>query len=181
MSSRSQELSEALRRVQDLLIENAGLRTTKSARRVDELERELQDTRHSLGLCRQSAKNADAEIRKLDARIDELGNGLAAIDDVLGNGADEQLWPPGLTRAEAVGRMVQDVADAAGELRVPIPEPGTDAAKMLTANAILRRRGYKLHNRLADQRIIVDGWIEATGATDPVTYKAARRRVGSDG
>jgi hypothetical protein len=35
---------------------------------------------------------------------------LTAVDEVLGNGADEQLWPPGLTRGEAVARLVQDAA-----------------------------------------------------------------------
>jgi hypothetical protein len=122
----------------------------------------------------------DSKLRPMSERLDDDAelvaiDELTAIDEVLGNGADEQLWPPGLTRAEAVGRLVQDVADAAGELLVPIPEPGTDAAKMLTANVILKRERDKLHNRLADERIIVDGWIEATGATDPVTYKAAEK------
>lgn len=32
---------------------------------------------------------------------------LQAIRDVLGNGADENLWPVGLTLSEAVGRLVE--------------------------------------------------------------------------
>jgi hypothetical protein len=34
----------------------------------------------------------------------------------------------------------KDLEDAAGELLIPLPEPGSDMAKMMTANALLRRR-----------------------------------------
>jgi len=32
---------------------------------------------------------------------------IAEIDDALGNGADESLWPPGSTRAEAIKKLVR--------------------------------------------------------------------------
>lgn len=48
-----------------------------------------------------------------------------------------------VSRLEAVERELaearEDVVKAAGELLVPIPEPGTDAARLLIANVLLRR------------------------------------------
>jgi len=38
-----------------------------------------------------------------------------------------------------IAAMADDVRVAAGECRVSLPTPGTDAARLLTANAILRR------------------------------------------
>ncbi|MFA6235380.1 MAG: hypothetical protein WC824_14485 [Bacteroidota bacterium] len=43
---------------------------------------------------------------------------IAGVDEALGNGADEQLWPPGMTRGQAVARqieMLQQIEDAIQE------------------------------------------------------------------
>lgn len=40
----------------------------------------------------------------------------------------------------ALAQYRQDLKDAAGKLAVPMPEPGTDMAKLLRANVLLRQR-----------------------------------------
>ncbi len=42
----------------------------------------------------------------------------------------------------------QDLKDAAGELRIPMPEAGTDMARLLSANVILRQREARLREAL---------------------------------
>lgn len=37
-------------------------------------------------------------------------------------------------------RYLADLEAAAGELKIPVPEPGSDLAKLLAANVLLRRR-----------------------------------------
>lgn len=44
----------------------------------------------------------------------------------------------------------QDLKDAAGELMVPMPEPGTDMAKLLSANVLLRQREARLREALKE-------------------------------
>lgn len=60
-----------------------------------------------------------------------------------------------------------DVIEAAGELRLPIPEPGSDMAKMMAANVILRRQNASFRdsvNRLKDevqhQALRANAWRE---------------------
>ena len=36
--------------------------------------------------------------------------------------------------------LLSDIEEAAGELMIPIPEPGSDASKLMAANAIMRRQ-----------------------------------------
>jgi len=43
-----------------------------------------------------------------------------------------------------VEQMRQDLKDAAGDLPVELPEPGTPMAKLLSANVLLRRENEKL-------------------------------------
>lgn len=45
-------------------------------------------------------------------------------------------------------QSLRDLAEAAGELLVPLPEPGTPVAKLLAANVILRRENENLRRRL---------------------------------
>ncbi len=52
----------------------------------------------------------------------------------------------------------QDLKDAAGELVVPMPEPGTDMAKLLSANVILRQREERLRKVLT---ILYQAWLDA--------------------
>lgn len=53
-------------------------------------------------------------------------------------------------KAEAAHSLESDVRDAAGELLVPMPEPGTDAAKMLLANRMLARERDEARALLRD-------------------------------
>lgn len=52
--------------------------------------------------------------------------------------------------AEAVMRLARieilekDLADAAGELMLPLPEPGSDMAKVVIANKLLRDQNYEV-------------------------------------
>ena len=44
---------------------------------------------------------------------------LAEIDAALLNGADERVWPPGLTRAEAITRLVRVYVTSRRPRRIP--------------------------------------------------------------
>ena len=63
-----------------------------------------------------------------------------------------------------VERLRQDRKDAAGELMVELPEPRTDAAKMLAANRLLRAERERLREAL---ELLADGrnWREDCGMT----------------
>lgn len=52
-----------------------------------------------------------------------------------------------------------DLAAAAGELMVPIPEPGTDASRMLLANVLMRRERTELRLTLAAERGLPEGAV----------------------
>lgn len=60
-------------------------------------------------------------------------------------------------RGKLAGRET-DFRDAAGEVMVPVPEPGTDMAKLLSANVLLRRE-------LADARVELVSQSEALAST----------------
>lgn len=49
------------------------------------------------------------EGRNLEIEYGEAGQRLAEVDDAMLNGTDHHLWPPGLTRAQAVARLVRIV------------------------------------------------------------------------
>lgn len=53
------------------------------------------------------------------------------------------------TLAERVKALEGDLAAAAGELRIPAPTPGTDMARMVAANVIMRRERDEARSRLA--------------------------------
>lgn len=60
-----------------------------------------------------------------------------------------------------------DLAAAAGELLVPVPTPGTDAAKLLTANVLLRRENSRftaLVNRVRTEREERAAWLTSLPA-----------------
>jgi len=54
-----------------------------------------------------SHSTLEAETVRLRGELQGARLTIGAIDEVLGNGADETLWPPGLTRAEVFLRMKQ--------------------------------------------------------------------------
>lgn len=49
-----------------------------------------------------------------------------------------------------VAQMRKDIEDAAGELALPVPEPGTDMAKLMSANVLLRRENERLRHEAVD-------------------------------
>lgn len=60
-----------------------------------------------------------------------------------------------------------DLAAAAGELLVPVPTPGTDAAKLLTANVLLRRENSRFIafvNRVRTERAERAAWLTSLPA-----------------
>ena len=52
----------------------------------------------------------------------------------------------------AIAQYEADARDAAGELLVPIPTPGTDAAKVMVASRIMRGQRDEARAELADLR-----------------------------
>lgn len=51
---------------------------------------------------------------------------------------------------EQLEAMQKDMEEAAGELPMPIPEPGTDMAKLMSANILLRRENERLRHQIID-------------------------------
>lgn len=66
--------------------------------------------------------------------------GQIAEDHVLRDAAEhlEDFHTANQAQRERLAQHEKDLADAAVELPVPLPEPGTIAAKMLRANLLLR-------------------------------------------
>lgn len=67
-----------------------------------------------------AALRAEAEVGRLRAELDaeraERIRALIAIQAVLGNGADEDAWPPGTHYADALGPFVEGLRVRVGEL-----------------------------------------------------------------
>ncbi len=59
-------------------------------------------------------------------------------------------WSPAAAEELAMHRA--DLAAAAGELMVPIPAPGSESAKLMRANRILRGMNDELHREVRDLR-----------------------------
>lgn len=55
------------------------------------------------------------------------------------------------SQAAEISQMKQDLHDAAGELLVSLPEPGTTEAKLLSANVLLRQEVERLKTILREQ------------------------------
>lgn len=63
----------------------------------------------------------------------------ASTDDLCGRGGARAMMQQEITALRAENeRHNKDLADAAGELPIPVPMPGTDGAKLIRANALLR-------------------------------------------
>lgn len=98
----------------------------------DDLAKRLADTERRLGLMER--RHADAQAR------------LAMYEDQQG-GYESLKRQLQYTRDELAKRH-KDLAEAAGELKVVVPEPGTPVAQLLSANVLLRRRASELENGL---------------------------------
>ena len=106
--------------------------------------------RRALERCRAERDEARAEVEQLRGAADEAGRrardegGKAAYDDY-----DQCRESYAKAKAE-VERLRGDLADAAGELLVSLPEPGTEVAKLLSANVLLRAEVKRLRHRCCD-------------------------------
>ena len=79
-------------------------------------------------------------------RLDRLSNALYGRQPKAGEiigGSDSRILGDAADRiSELEAKLAvheQDLADAAGELKVPLPEPGSMVAKLLHANVMLRK------------------------------------------
>jgi hypothetical protein len=71
--------------------------------------------------------------------------------------------------AAELAKFRADLAAAAGECCVPIPEPGTDMAKLLTANVLMRREIERLRGSLRTVKEKWEwfwGWVDAYVTND---------------
>lgn len=67
---------------------------------------------------------------------------------------------------ELLDRRTDEVM-AAGELRVPLPIPGTDMARMLSANSIMRRKVQKLETQWNERMYDAERECERNNDRDP--------------
>lgn len=108
---------------------------------VDDAERERKESVLTHGndmLAFNDAINTANDLRKeLAAKLMEVA-GVNVDRNAWRRAAHEAMTERDAARAKLAAAL-NDTADAAGELLVPIPEPGTMVAKLLAANAIMRR------------------------------------------
>lgn len=86
------------------------------------------------GVYREEEAKRLASNRPDDDKPVALATVLGWVEEFQGRGTVYELIVGRLTALEA------DLKDAAGDMPIPLPEPGTVLAKMLTANALLRRQ-----------------------------------------
>lgn len=60
--------------------------------------------------------------------------------------------------------LMKDVERAAGENLVAVPEPGTDASRLLLANVMLRRRNEQSWNAVVDAMVLAEEGIHVAEA-----------------
>ena len=115
------------------------------------MDRELRETAANL------AKEREASIASENSK-NAAAQELAEIDTALGNGADEELWPPGMTRAEAICRLKAerdelleigdgtDLDECIGERDIAERERDVMYADLMVAKAKITR----LHKQLEE-------------------------------
>lgn len=88
------------------------------------------------------------------------------------------------TGCDSPGDARAEREDAAGECLVPIPEPGTDAARMLTANVLMRRELALMRTHLDGERLVASAhrdrlktWRDTTGCDDAEQAEAELARL----
>lgn len=80
------------------------------------------------------------------------------------------------TRLARLEQLERDFKDAAGDLPVPLPEPGTDMAKLVAANALLRREKERVRNDVEKaRRMVAAQVIESLMPVGPLTNKVPSR------
>lgn len=112
------------------------------------LRRDLSDSlaaREELGRVVEELRASISTLQDANDRImKERNDALAKLAITQSDRAEQQRVAMESEREAQQARAklslaLKDIADAAGELMVPLPEPGTLTAKLLAANSILRR------------------------------------------
>lgn len=75
------------------------------------------------------------------------------------------------TLTARVAELEGDLEAAAGELMVDIPKPGTDEAKMLSGNVILRGERDRLNSQVDDLKAELAALREQQTLGEPLTYR----------
>jgi hypothetical protein len=85
--------------------------------------------------------------------------------------ADEEV----LRLREEIRKMRDDLAAAAGELLVRLPEPGTDMARLLSANVLLKRFGDKTERRCSEVYMALARHLVDQGVATTAVWRALVR------
>lgn len=139
--------------------ENAQLKA-----RVHELDGELE--RHawpySLAMAEAKINQLNEEVAQLEAELAQAKRSYDAVaahhevkrqyrDLIEAHRRELAGWEAAHVALDReLAQCRQDLKDAAGELMVPMPEPGTDMAKLLSANVLLRQREARLREALKE-------------------------------
>lgn len=123
-----------------------------------------------IAAAREAVPSLLATLRQATARLDEVAaeatrlelaleaakqsrcaqdGALTALDAALGHGADEDLWPPGLTRGEAVARLVRERDAARAALRDAAEVLAPTGLRATPALAAVERRALAARLRAA--------------------------------
>lgn len=82
-------------------------------------------------------------------QTETLGERALRILDEFANDEDRYAFSNFDDAAMVVRQFAADLREAAGECLIPIPEPGTDLARLCIANTLLRHANSSLHSELS--------------------------------
>ncbi len=80
-------------------------------------------------------------------------------------------------RDETIQRYRADLSAAAGECLVPLPEPHSDLARVLSANVLLRAERDLKQTQIGEHKDFIQRLLEAAGLCDPETLDEAVEAV----
>lgn len=93
----------------------------------------------------------ESEVEKMF--IDENGAGFKRLGAIVG-----AIVGANLIYETYIVPLMKDMEDAAGELMVELPQPGTVIAKLLHANVMLRKYGSDREQKLREGTANVETW-----------------------
>jgi hypothetical protein len=130
------------------------------------------------GALRLTLKQRDDISRELQARAQRIADLKFALGDGAGwfdraRAAEKER--DGL-RAE-VEQAREDMRIGAGECRVPLPEPGTDMARLLSANVLLRAERDALRAARDRALAVLDAREREGGRPDFISIASAREAL----
>ena len=99
----------AVQVVRAMKMANATLREDKGRlqRRCKTLRDLADQAAHAQGLSTRRMMQAQKARVKAYVELSQAKEAVAGVDDALRAGADEELWPPGKTRGEAIAQLIQ--------------------------------------------------------------------------